>query len=84
MRGANVRIRPVEKDQAPDVVRRIYDSLEQRSGRVGPFYKLLARKPDVLRAFLQLDGAVWADGALSAKLKDLAYLRVSIYNGCEY
>jgi len=79
-----MQIKLVEKDQANDVVRRIYDSLEQRSGRVSPFYKILANKPDVLRAFLQLDGAVWAEGALSPKLKDLAYLRVSIRNGCEY
>jgi alkylhydroperoxidase family enzyme len=79
-----MQIKLVEKDQANDVVRRIYDSLEQRSGRVSPFYKILANKPDVLRAFLQLDGAVWAEGALAPKLKDLAYLRVSIRNGCEY
>ena len=79
-----MQIELVEKDQANDVVRRIYDSLEQRSGRVSPFNKILANKPDVLRAFLQLDGAVWAEGALSPKLKDLAYLRVSIRNGCEY
>ena len=79
-----MRIQPVEKDQASDLVRRIYDSLEQRSGRVSSFFKMLAHKPDVLRAFLQLDGAVWADGALSPKRKDLAYLRTSIRNGCEY
>jgi alkylhydroperoxidase family enzyme len=82
--GKPMRIQPIEKDQTSDVVRRIYDSLEQRSGRVSPFFKMLAHKPDVLRAFLQLEGAVWADGALSPKLKDLAYLRVSIRNGCEY
>ena len=79
-----MRIHPVEKDQASDLVRRIYDSLEQHTGRVSPFFKMLANKPDVLRAFLQLDGAIWADGALSPKLKDLAYLRVSIRNGCEF
>ncbi len=79
-----MRIKLIEKDQASDLVRRIYDSLEQRSGRVSPFFKMLANKPDVLRAFLQLDGAIWADGALAPKLKDLAYLRVSIRNGCEY
>ena len=79
-----MQIKPVEKEQASDLVRRIYESLEQRSGRVSPFYKMLANKPDVLRAFLQLDGAVWAEGALSPKLKDLAYLRVSIRNGCVY
>jgi alkylhydroperoxidase family enzyme len=79
-----MRIQPIEKDQASDLVRRIDESLEQRTGRVSHFVKMLAHKPDLLRAFLQLDGAVWADGALSPKLKDLAYLRVSIRNGCAY
>ncbi len=79
-----MRIHPIEKEQASDLVRRIYESLEQRSGSVSPFMKMLAHKPDVLRAFNQLSNAVWAEGALSPKLKELAYLRVSIANGCEY
>ncbi|HET8998431.1 MAG TPA: carboxymuconolactone decarboxylase family protein [bacterium] len=74
----------VEKDEAPDVVRRIYEGIEKRLGTVSNFFKVLAHMPDVLRAFNQLDGAIWADGALSPKLKDLAYLRTSIVNGCEY
>ena len=77
-------IRPVEKDQAPDTVKRIYEALEQNLGRVPNFFKMLAHKPDVLRTFNQLYSAVWAEGALSAKLKELAYLRASIHNGCEY
>jgi alkylhydroperoxidase family enzyme len=79
-----MRISLVEQDQAPDVVRKIYEGLEKSFGRVPNFFKVLANKPDVLRAFHQLDGAIWADGALSSKLKDLAYLRTSILNGCEY
>lgn len=79
-----MRISLVEKDQASDVVKRIYDALEQQQGRVPNFFKMLGRKPDVLRAYTQLSGAVWADGALSARLKELAYLRTSIVNGCEY
>ena len=77
-------IRPVEKAQASAVVRRIYDSIEQSSGGVSNFFKMLGHKPDVLRAFNQLSHAVWAEGALDLKLKELAYLRVSIANGCEY
>jgi alkylhydroperoxidase family enzyme len=38
----------------------------------------------VLRAFSQLHAAIMADGALSAKLKDLAYLRASILDGCGF
>jgi alkylhydroperoxidase family enzyme len=47
--------------------------------------KVLAHKPAVLRAYNQLTGALFAeDSQLSPKLKELAYLRVSILNGCAY
>lgn len=79
-----MHIQPVEKDQAPDVVRRIYEALEQRTGSVSDFTKMLAHKPEVLRAFNQLFAAVMAEDALSRRLKELAFLRVSILNGCAY
>jgi alkylhydroperoxidase family enzyme len=79
-----MRISLVEDDQAPAVVKRIYDALRLRSGSVAPYFRVLAHKPDVLRAFSQLHAAIMADGALSAKLKDLAYLRVSILDGCGF
>jgi alkylhydroperoxidase family enzyme len=79
-----VHISPIELDQASPVVRRIYDSLQGRTGSVAPYFKVLAHKPDALRAFNQLHAAVLADGALSAKLKELSFLRVAILNGCEY
>ena len=54
-------------------------------GAVTPFYRMVAHKPAILRAYTQMSGALWADdSALPAKLKDLAYLRASILNGCEY
>lgn len=79
-----MQIHLIEKDQASGEVRRIYDALEQQSGSVSNFNKMLAHKPAVLRAFNQLSGALWAEGALDSKLKELAYLRVSIVNGCAY
>jgi len=79
-----MRITPVEPDQAPDTVKRIYDSLAKNTGTVSPFMKMLGHKPDVLRAYNQLSGAVMAEGALSPRLKELAYLRASIRNGCHY
>ncbi len=79
-----MRIEPIEKEQASGVVRRIYEAIEQRSGSVSNFFKMLAHKPEVLRAYNQLTGAIWAEGALSDRLKELAYLRVSILNRCEY
>jgi alkylhydroperoxidase family enzyme len=65
-------------------VQRIYRSLQERLGTVTPFYKMLAHKPALLRAFTQLYGVVWEGGALDERLKELAYVRVSIMNGCAY
>ena len=74
----------IERDTASDLVRRLYDGLEHAGRQVGNFYKVLAHKPDALRSFLQLFNAVMADGTLPLKLKELAYLRTSIINGCAY
>jgi len=82
--GTGMRISLVEQDQAPPVVRRIYEALQLRSGSVAPYFQVLAHKPDALRAFNQLHAAIWADGALAAKLKHLAYLRASILDGCGF
>lgn len=77
-----MRIQPLEADRAPEAAREIYADLERQHGRVSTFYKMLAYKPDVLRAFLRLESAVMADGALPDRLKQLAYLRASLLNGC--
>jgi alkylhydroperoxidase family enzyme len=79
-----VRISLVEKDEAPDVVRRIHEGMEKALARCQTSSKYWPPCPTCSEAFNQLDGAIWADGALSSKLKDLAYLRTSILNGCEY
>ena len=74
----------VERDQAAESVRPIYDKLGQKTGKVLNFFKLMANKPDVLRTFLDFYQAVWAPGSLSPKIKELAYLTASITNYCEY
>ncbi len=79
-----MRIAPLEKDEADEGVRQVYQAIESKVGRVGNFYKMLAHKPEVLRTFRQFYDAIWAPGALSPRLKELAYLRTSIRNGCEY
>lgn len=79
-----MRIKPVPDETASPEVRRAFDSLAA-SGNLTPLQRMLAHKPGILRAYNQLSGTLWAeDSKLSPKLKDLAYLRVSILNGCEY
>jgi alkylhydroperoxidase family enzyme len=78
-------IRPVSDAEESPEVRRIFAAMSGAGTAVTPFYRMLAHKPAVLRAYNQLSGALWAaDSRLPEKLKDLAYLRASILNGCEY
>jgi alkylhydroperoxidase family enzyme len=79
-----MRIEPVERESATADVRRIFDALEKEQGAVSNFSRMLAHRPAVLRAYNQLYGALWAESALPGAVKDLAFLRVSILNGCEY
>jgi len=79
-----MKIEPIDNTQASEPVRAVYDGLEKRTGRVSTFVKMLAHKPDVLRTFLEFYPQIVGPGKLSPKLKELAYLRTSIYNGCAY
>lgn len=79
-----MRIAPLEKNQAGESVHSLYDSLSKKSGRVINFLKMIAHKPNVLGPYVEFYAQVWAPGALSPKIKELAYLRTSLMNGCEY
>jgi alkylhydroperoxidase family enzyme len=79
-----MRIQPVEKEEASEAVQSVYREIERRAGRVSTLYKMLGHKPEVLHTFAAFYQAIWAPGTLSPKLRELAYLRTSILNGCAY
>jgi alkylhydroperoxidase family enzyme len=74
----------VQNESATRDVRRIFEAVERTQGAVANFSRVLAHRPAVLRAYNQLYGAVWADSALPRQVKELAFLRVAVLNGCEY
>lgn len=74
----------LEKEQVAESIRPIFEGMEKKSGRVINMYKVMAHKPNVLAAFLEFYKQVWAPGALDPKIKELAYLRTSLMNGCTY
>ena len=79
-----MRIKPVSDEEASPEVKRVLEAIAP-GGKAAPFFRMLAHKPAVLRSFNQLSGGLWAeDSKLPPRLKDLAYLRASILNGCEY
>jgi alkylhydroperoxidase family enzyme len=77
-------IQPLEKEQAAESVRPVYEGLEKKTGRMLNMFKVMAHKPNVLEPFLEFYKQVWAPGALDPKIKELAYLRTSLMNGCTY
>ena len=79
-----MKIEPLEKDQAAESVRPIYEGIEKKAGRVNNMVKVMAHKPNVLGPFLDFYKQVWVAGALDPKIKELVYLRTSLMNGCTY
>ena len=79
-----MKIMPLEKQQISGPVGAIYDELEQKSGKVINFFKVLAYKPEILKSFMEFYQQVWREGKVPVATKELAYLRTSILNGCAY
>jgi alkylhydroperoxidase family enzyme len=62
----------------------IYENLKQKHGKVPNFFAMLAHKPEVLKTFLPFDQAIIGPSTVEQKYKELAYLKTSSLNGCEY
>jgi uncharacterized peroxidase-related enzyme len=77
-------ISPVSKESAASEVQPILDKLTQGFGKVPSFFGTMARVPEVLANFLPFYSAVIDHGTVERKYKELAYLKASLINGCEY
>src|SRR3972149_7379732 len=78
------RISYVEKDNAPDEVRAIYEQLEKKFGMVPNVIKAMANSPGLLQGFMPFLGAVLSPSAVDDPLKELAILTTTKINGCTY
>lgn len=72
------------RDEAAESVRPVYDRLERALGSVPNFFRALAHNPELLHGFLAFDGAVLGKTSLDPKLRELAYMKASQLNGCDY
>jgi Carboxymuconolactone decarboxylase family len=77
-------IAPLAEERAAADVKPVYENLKQKHGKVPNFFAMLAHKPEVLKTFLPFDQAIIGPGAVEQKYKELAYLKTSSLNGCEY
>ena len=79
----SARLPYLEREQAPAELHALYDSLRKASGRVLNIFKLMAHHARSLPRFLQWYPTL-REGALDLKLRQLAYVRASQLNGCDY
>jgi len=77
------RLPYLERDQVPADVQTVYDNLQKATGRVLNIFKLMAHHAKSLPPFLQWYPTL-REGALDIKLRQLAYVKVSQVNNCNY
>jgi alkylhydroperoxidase family enzyme len=75
-------ISPVSDAEAPEAARPIFQAIQAKLGRVLKFFRTLGYAPPVLQATLAMDAAIQHE--LDPKLRELAYLKTSQLNGCQY
>jgi hypothetical protein len=77
-------VNPLTKEQVAPEAHEIYNTLNQKMGKVPNFFATMAHRTDVRNKFVPLYGAIINEGTVEQRYKELAYLKTSLINGCEY
>jgi alkylhydroperoxidase family enzyme len=75
-------VEPLSDAQATEPAQKLFQAIQAQLGTVLNIFRTLGHAPDVLKLTLQFDQAI--KHGLDPKLRELAYLRTSQINGCEY
>jgi uncharacterized peroxidase-related enzyme len=59
-------------------------SLEAKSKKPNAFFRAMAHRPEVLKTFVPLYGAIMGTGSVEWRVKELVYLACSYANQCAY
>ncbi|MDR3633870.1 MAG: carboxymuconolactone decarboxylase family protein [Isosphaeraceae bacterium] len=73
----------VAKEDAAEKIRPILENMATKAGVVPHIYAAMAHSPELFEGFLALSGAL-AKTKLDGKLRELAYIKASELNGCDY
>jgi hypothetical protein len=77
-------VNAIPKEKAAPEVHDLYDKLTQANGFVPGIFGTMAHRPAVLKSFLPLYAAIINHGSVEPRYKELAYLKTSLANSCEY
>jgi uncharacterized peroxidase-related enzyme len=59
-------------------------SLEAKSKKPNPFFRAMAHRPEVLKNFVPLYGAIVGPGSVERRIKELVYLTCAYTNECSF
>ena len=75
---------PLTKEQAPAELHRIFEKIQESTGKMPNILGVVARFPAALKTLVPFYEAVMSRGIIDAKYKELAYLKTSSINACRY
>ena len=78
------RMKPLTRSQVDDETGAIFDHFHQVRGNVPNMFRTAARRPEIFKTMIAHFRAVMETGTVPPKLKELAILRTSQINDCEY
>jgi uncharacterized peroxidase-related enzyme len=78
------RISRVSRKDAADSTAEIYDRYMRTRGNVPNMFRTLAHRPQILQTAIAHMEAILTTGTLPTRLKELAIVRTSQLNGCDY
>src|SRR3954466_11123557 len=82
--GRMARLSYVEKEGAQPDQEKILAQVTQKSGKIANLWKLMAHSPMVLETFMPFYKTLMMKASLDGKLRELAYVKTSMINGCGY
>jgi uncharacterized peroxidase-related enzyme len=73
----------ITNQDAGDKVKTVFEGMEKKIGAVPNVFRVMAHNPEMLEAFLGLN-ATLPKTKLDGKLRELAYIKTSELNDCDY
>jgi uncharacterized peroxidase-related enzyme len=73
----------VSNDQATEKIKPVFEGMEKKIGAVPNIFRALAHYPEMLEGFMSLNSTL-SKTRLNGKLRELAYIKTSELNGCDY
>jgi len=78
------RISRIDQSEAPPEVAEVYDHFMKIRGNIPNMFRTAAHRPEIMRTMVAHFRAVMETGTVPVKLKELAIVRTSQINRCEY